>query len=294
MTGQKTFIDYYLDYASPLTDAPKDFHYFTALTIMASVIGNQVYIPFGDSRIYTNIWAVLLAPSSLYRKTTAINIGKKLLYRANSEAIFPNESTPEALYDLLERTPQGLFVWSEFAGALANFERSYNVGLKELLTDLYDSFPEYKRKLKGKEFIIKNPCINILTASAVDWFNSRIKEGDIKGGFLARFIYIPASQKTKRVGIPPEADISLGNKLVFMLQEYQKVSGKADISKIKSLYNDWLFEFEDSFANDGNRDYLSGFYTRLSGCYHNIVHLFLMLRNIITSYTKLSLPRSCK
>lgn len=262
--AEDSFIETYFNYASPLTDAPSDFHHFTALTIMASAIGKRVYIPFGASRIYPNLWTVLIAPSSFYRKTTAIGIGRKILHQACPDALFPNEFTPEALMDSLEKNPTGLFIWSEFGGALANFERSYMVGTKELFTDLYDSPPEYKRLLKGKEYSIKDPCLNILTASTGEWFSSRIKEGDVKGGFLARFLYIPAYKKTKRIGIPPEPNAELGRQLTFILQQYRKLNGKADISKIKSLYDSWLFELEDSLHGEAKQEILSGFYTRLS------------------------------
>ena len=255
----------YFDFASPLTDAPEEFHIIAGITALGAALKNAVYIQFGPQRIYPNIWAVLLAPTSFYRKSTVLSIAKKVLTKLDESLIYPNEFSPETMISILAGQPQGCFFWSEFSGVLSHFERSYMLGTKEFFTEIYDSPPIYVRKLKEREWKIHDASISILSASAFDWFNRRVKENDIRGGFLARFLYVPATEKTKRIAFPPEPDAKLGNQIVRAIHKVQKVHGKMDISGIASKYETWLFKHEDELlTQDSNADLLSGFYSRLS------------------------------
>jgi len=47
----------YFDFASPLTDAPEEFHIIAGITALGAALKNGVYIQFGPQRIYPNIWA---------------------------------------------------------------------------------------------------------------------------------------------------------------------------------------------------------------------------------------------
>ena len=68
-------------------------------------------------------------------------------------------------------------------------------GTKELLADLYDCPDEYTRLVGQQTWHLKNVCLSILAAAQTDWFIEKLKQGDVRGGFLARFSYWPAFQK---------------------------------------------------------------------------------------------------
>ncbi len=260
----------YFDYACPLTDAPEIWHVITSIAMLGAALRNKVYIQFGPQKIFPNIWMILLAPTSFYRKSTVLSIAKGLLTKIKlhddrSSLVFPNEFSPEQMITILERQPQGIFVWSEFAGVLSHFERSYMLGIKEFLTEIYDSPPTYTRKIKDNTWTIRDASISIMSASAMEWFNSKVREGDIRGGFLARFLYVPESKKTKRLAIPPEPNTQLANRIVKGIHEVQDTTGKMDITGITDQYSKWIFRHEDELEyEDNNADLLSGFYTRLS------------------------------
>jgi hypothetical protein len=270
------FLRDYYDYASELTDAPEHYHLFVGHSILSAVLGRNVFIPFGAQKIFPNLWVILLAPSSVFRKSTCIHMGRDILHKLDDSLIQANEFTPESLLAGLVDKPHGIFLWSEFGGALSCFERSYMVGMKETLTDLYDCPPIYKRKLREKEFIIENPCLSILAGTAIDWFLSKCKEGDIRSGFLARFVYVPAFKKSKRIAIPLRADPSVAAKIVRELQKLADIKGEVNTDLVKPTYEDWLFSHEDQLDTEANAESLSGFWSRL-GMY---VLKFALLYNI--------------
>ena len=108
------FVNDYMEYASTLTDAPDEFHNFMALGILSTVIGNQAYIPFGTNRIYPNLWIILLAQSSFFRKSTSLTLGTRLLRDMHKGGlILPDEFSREQLVQNLAKQSRGLFVWSE-------------------------------------------------------------------------------------------------------------------------------------------------------------------------------------
>lgn len=259
------FLRDYYDYAGKLTDAPEHYHLFVGLVLVSAVLGNKVYVPgYGNKNIYPNLWVILLAPSSFFRKTTSLNIGRSILGLVDRKLILPSEFTPEALTHTFKDNPQGTFIWNEFAGVLAHLERSYMLGSKEFLTDIFDCPPFYERKTKNETVLVENPCISIMAASTIEWLNSRIKEGDLRGGFLNRFLYVPATAKSKIMAFPPEPDESLGRVLAKMLTEIRHIQGQSDLSQVKDLYSEWYKKHESSLARQRNQEILSGFYTRLA------------------------------
>ena len=253
----------YLEYAEPLTDAPLVYHLFVGLTVIGVTLGNRVYIQFGNQKIYPNLWTALLAPSSFYRKTTAIGIGRDLLEASEDRLVLPDEFSPERLYKKLGDNPVGLLTWSEFGHALSTFERSYMLGTKEFLTDIYDCRPRYVRELKDQKIEITNPALSILTASTPEWLRKRMKEDDIRAGFYPRFLFVPAFKKEKQYGIPPPPDREKRGKLLSEINKLKEVAGEVSVSGITQTYEEWLFGIEKELHSLDDAEMLGGFYTRL-------------------------------
>src|SRR5690606_28183816 len=66
----------YLDVFGPTTDAPYQYHVFSAFALMASLLGRRVWVRDGAGKLYPNLFVLLLGPSSLYRKSTCIGIAQ--------------------------------------------------------------------------------------------------------------------------------------------------------------------------------------------------------------------------
>lgn len=260
------FIKEYIETVTKTTDSPKIFHLFAAYALLSAVVGNRVYIPFGSNEIHCNVWAVVIAPSSLFRKTTALSIPRGYLWNQDysKEKVLPSEFTPEALITTLEQNPEGILFCSEFGGFLSIMNKDYMQGTKELLTDLYDSPQLYIRKLKNSEYTIEQPALSIFGATTLNWFADRVKENDWHGGFLNRFLFVPATKKEKTLAWPEPPD---PEGVKFIKNHLGKVNrfldGKRlaiDDRHVKPVYIEWVNRFE---RQAGHSEELSGFLARL-------------------------------
>jgi hypothetical protein len=142
---------------------------------------------FGD--IWPNIFIIWIALTTLYRKSTGLNVARQLAWRVLSHLLAAQDTTPEAfLYDLAGREPTHLdalcqedrrewqkgrdfaaqrgWVLDEMSGLLAAAGRDYNAGLIEALLRFYDCDPKYTRSTRGQgRIVIRNAYLSLLGAS---------------------------------------------------------------------------------------------------------------------------------
>jgi len=253
----------YVDFASPLTDAPGGYHLAVGLTVLAALLGNRVSIPFGARRLFPNLYVTLLGRSTFSRKTTSIAIGQKILDHFESVANLPSEFSPEAFLDRLGKSPAGLLVYPELARALTTFRRDYMSGMVERLTELYDCPPVYSRELRGRTFSIEQPAVSILAASTVEWLAKTMGEDDVRGGFFPRFVFVPEGQQPQHLAIPPEPDAQVEQHLVQGLSRLVNLRGKADLTVVRGIYQDWYRKLVTSLYARDDGDALSSFAGRL-------------------------------
>lgn len=237
-----SFVGLYREYASEITDAPPEFHDFMAIATVGSVIGNKCYFPFGDTSIYPNFWLILLAPSSSFRKSTALGIAKRLLYTHNPTKIYPSEFSHERIVENIAKQPSGTFYFDEFLSLIGLLSRDYMAGTKSFLTEMYGGIYEYKRQTLKGEITITNPAISIHTATTLDWFLHRLKEEDLGGGFIPRFLIIPAKEKTRNIPIPPMADVNKRERLLAIMKKISTLSGGFTLSpEAKEMHAKWYY-----------------------------------------------------
>jgi hypothetical protein len=252
----------------PTTDAPRVYHVAAGLAVIASVVEGHIHLPFGGDRLNPNLWALILGPSSLFRKSSTLSKAKKTLgglYESGQSPLLPDEFSREALLKRLSERAQGLLVYSEFSGALAIFGRDYMAGTRELLTDLYDSPESYQRVVGQQTWTLNNVCLSVLAASQTDWFLEKLKSGDVRGGFLARFTYWPAFEKTRFIAVPPEPDRVLMVKVLTGLNRVRGIHGAVELAPAeKAEYSRWVESHERELNKSTHLSELSPFWSRLS------------------------------
>lgn len=256
------FLSLYQDYATQICDAPAIFHQLTCFGVLATALGNRVWFQFGDQRIFPNIWFILLAPSSLFHKSTALGIGHRLLNRVSEDFVYPTEFSPEELHSILQDQPAGTFIFYEFISFAAYLERQYMVGTKSLLTELYDSPPPRKRKIRKESYVIRDPAICLWAGTTTEWFLEKVRERDLYAGFLPRFIFLPGLEKEREDSFPPPPDVSKQNALVKQLHFLSKISGQAHFtSDALKLHDQFHHQYVASIAS--RNSFLSAFHSRL-------------------------------
>lgn len=260
----------YEEYHLPCTDAPREYNIACGLAVHAALVGHQVWIPFGGQRLGLNLWALVLGPSSDFRKSTTVNQARRTiraLYDGAPESapLLPDEFSREALLRDLSEHPQGLLTYSEFSGALAAYSRDYMSGTKETLSDLYDGPSVYTRKVGVNTFTIRGACLSILAASQTQWFLEKLKAGDVRGGFLARFTFWPAFAKAYVLPIPPDPDSAIGARLLAGLNDLRRVHGPMELpADVRTRYSAWIVGHEKELRGVDRVADLSPFWTRLS------------------------------
>lgn len=255
----------YLMAVTPLTDAPVEFHLISGLCAISSAIGNDLYVESWGQNVYPHLWAVLVAPSSFWRKSTSINTAEALLRSAAPTALLPSDFSREKFLRILAERPAGLLTVKEFGGFLAALGRDYMGGMKENLTELYDGPDVFRRALQSGEIVVEKPAVTILAATTLDWLESRITDGDLRGGFLARFLFVTAAHKASAKGLTTGMDYVARMRLVDGLADIAaRAGGKVEYGPgVQDLLNEWMHGWEDEVGTTHHASDLSGFAVRL-------------------------------
>ena len=137
------FIDEYINYAKPLTDAPEDFHFMAAESLLSITVGRRAYIRFSYGKCYLNTYLMVVAPPSA-RKSTEFGIMKPVLDAImKNDAMLPLKTTPEQLLNMMSRNSQRLYTSDEYSIFLADAKKKYNDGIISDIVKLYDSPDTY-------------------------------------------------------------------------------------------------------------------------------------------------------
>ena len=254
------FLRSYMDYAHRFTSSPRELHLAVGLAMISAAMTNKVHTYVWGRRLYPNIWIVEVADSGICRKTTAMSIGIEILKDVNSNLIFPNELTREKFWEYLSGQPYGLMPIWEFSSMTENLDKEYQVGLKADLTSIFDA-SNMKRQTKSETQEIKDCALTILSATTISWM--QLKKDDFKGGFFARFLYMPARfTMDDWKGLVTHRDAVARQELVEWLKVINEIEGEIDLSGVRNKINDWLKVHDEKvFLKEPNAD-LDGFYSR--------------------------------
>ena len=155
----KAYVDFACQ-AAPMSDAA--FHLSAGLFLLSTAVARRVYLQVGIQRIYTNLYQLIVAESTLYHKTSALMISQSLLKEAGLDILLlASRQTPESLVSefgtmrpatfeswnaaekkrwLDERTFSAQRGWlmDEASHLLDSFNRDYTAGLLPLVLALFD------------------------------------------------------------------------------------------------------------------------------------------------------------
>lgn len=188
--GAGRWVDTYADYAaaiSPMT--PRPFHESAALWLGAVAIARRLALPMAFGEVYPNLFICWLAPTTLYRKSTALDVARKLARLVFPHLMAAQDTTPEAfLSDLAGRDPAQLdtlteqdrqdfaagrnfaaqrgWLLDEMSGLMSGAGKDYNLGLVESLLRFYDCDPYFVRSTRQQgRVVVRSSCLSLLGAS---------------------------------------------------------------------------------------------------------------------------------
>lgn len=208
------FLKDYAGYARQLTDAPAEFHIFTALTALGAAAA-RVRVPFGSVSAPPALWTVLVAPSAFYRKTTAMELGRRLLAAACPDVVTPMLYRYDAVHWHIQRTERLLAV-DQFTELLTNDTR-------ERLLEHADA----------------HAPLAILAGASTAHLSAQVAGLDIASGFLSRFLMVAAEQKTTLLGAPGAQQPQTEARLVAFLQNASRLEGVAQFDGARKEFQHW-------------------------------------------------------
>lgn len=242
-------IQRYMEYTGRFSESPPVFHLATFFQTIACVVGRSRYIIQGEDTIYPNLYTIVVAPSSLHKKTSSINLVKKWLARLNlMDGFIGQIGSPEGLFGALrENSGAAVSFYSEAGLLLAKSTSKKWMGdILEMLNDLYDCPDHYRKRLAPGIQTANNVCLNLIGASQLDSLTKYVKESDLLSGFLPRFAIVFDDRLKPHMVRRPPPDIRLKNQIVSHLSQIRKAC-----QEVKTMdLNPEAWEYFETWGND--------------------------------------------
>jgi uncharacterized protein DUF3987/DNA primase RepB-like protein len=237
LASEETFIERYIAWAKSLGDAAPQYHQAGAFIALSSLLAGNVRLPTSFGMILPNLWFMILADTTLTRKSTAMDISMDLVAEVDADAIMATDGSLEGLLTALSSRPgrPSVFLRDEFSGLLeAMTKKDYMAGMPELFTKLYDGKMQ-KRILRKETIEVKQPVLILFAGGIRSKITSLLSFEHVSSGFMPRFVFITAESDVTRIKPlgPPTQVIDDTRSLIFdELSDLKKHYNKTTIMQI--------------------------------------------------------------
>ena len=256
-----------------------DFSYLWAgLSCLAAQLARNIYIPFGNGKIYPNLYVMFVGDPGK-RKSTAIKDLKKRIKAAGYQNICGDKVTMQKYLLDLAGVGEGSIEDSNITefnlgitlGANDYVESYINqdefsdfIGINNypfisLLGNFWDIDEPYVYRTKnGQSIEIPSPIVNILGATTPSQFNTIFPPAISEQGFLSRLIIVNIPESKRKIARPLPSDASVVEKVVDGLKAVRKLSGELVMSdavwaKLEEIYLSWQPVEDTRFAHYSTR-----------------------------------------
>lgn len=224
ISNYETFIDRYVRWAVKLGDAAEQYHHAGAFIILSALLAGTVRLPTSFGTVMPNLWFMLLADTTLTRKSTAMDIAMDLVDQVDDNLLLATDGSLEGLMQSLEIRPgkPSVFLRDEVSGLIESMTRKdYMAGMAEALTKLYDG-KTMKRVLKRETVTVREPCLLFFAGGIKTRVQSLLTLEHVASGFVPRFIFITAESDVSRLqplGPPTQENLAERDELVDELTD---------------------------------------------------------------------------
>ena len=187
------WITAYLEYVEE-SESPDSYHMWTALAVLGAAIGQNY--PLGDVRytISNNIYFILIAKQGRTRKTSAIELGLKLLSEIEEVTVSPGSVSKEDLHRRISESQNihGESNYVVYARELSTLVKTSGVDTPNYLIELYDNRDELESSTiaRGAEKITK-PHGTVVAATTPNFVKNGFGGIDMReNGLMSRTMLI--------------------------------------------------------------------------------------------------------
>lgn len=270
------FLRDYVNFAEPLTEAPLQYHIATALSLMATCLGRNVYLNEGATEYYPNLYILVIGESGITRKSTATGLAKKFLANIDPTLVLGSLGSKECFLESYRNNYCHLIVFDELRMLLDNAEKAYGTGIITDFTMLWACPPSHRFEFKSmpeEDREIKNPTLNILSCTTPDWL--MIKEHNIGGGFLGRFLPIFSTKPVKRMPIRPKMDLDEFDRLIRELKRIREIKGEYSWEpEAQKLFEGLYNELMDGLEKEDDKAKLQPYWSRIDTHIRKLAMIF--------------------
>lgn len=207
--SEPTLIEEYVEWAKTLGDAAWQYHQVGAFCILSALLSGSVRLPTSYGILVPNLWFLILADTTLTRKTTAMDIAMDMILDIDSDCVLATDGSIEGLFTSLSTRPgrASIFLRDEFSGLLeAMTRKDYMAGMAETLTKMYDG--KYQKRVLRREIIeVRDPVLIIFAGGIRTRIYELLRYEHVASGFVPRFVFVSAdSDITKLRPLGPPTD----------------------------------------------------------------------------------------
>jgi len=182
-------IDQYANLVTEMTQSPREFNQLGALMAASTAIKGKAFLRMSFATIKPNIYGCIVAPSSVFHKSSSLNFVSRILNRAFFDnLLMASQFTSEGLTGALSSRPEGLIIRDEIGTLFAN-NKKYNADLKPDLTRLYDG-GTFRRQLSNETIKVENPYLCLFGATTPAAFYESVSLRDWRDGLMMRFLFV--------------------------------------------------------------------------------------------------------
>lgn len=271
--------DAYFDYVRD-TEPPLIFHRWSLLPGIGALLGRNVYLPFGDFRIFPNMYVMLIGNPGT-RKSTAIKLSRKALSECGYLTFAGDKTSKEKfLVDLAGESqgtteslvmetlcgtgcsgdPREVYVvadeFNEFMGT-GNLEF---ISLLGSLWDWDDESRPFEQKFKNSQSLqIYQPTISLLGGNTHSSFAACFPPATIGQGFMSRLILVHSEPSGRKIAFPTKPSDQCKDNLRESLDKMRaELHGEMQMSRqaremLTVLYNSFTGLPDIRFQHYSNR-----------------------------------------
>lgn len=218
----KHWLKAYCEYTAT-SEAPLDFHFWTGVSTIASVLRRRVWRDENIFKWTPNFYIIFVGPAGVVTKSTTIGIGYELLRQVPGINFGPDSMTWHGLAKKFEAAfeyhPKGLPPDQQIPmspltcsiSELGTFLRPDDGGLISFLTDVWDGKDrpfEHSTGYSG-QIKIENPWLNVIAATTPEWLQDNFPASMLQQGIGSRTIFIFGDRKRHFSAYPSRLQKSL-------------------------------------------------------------------------------------
>lgn len=230
-------------------DVPVIFRRWSAISTVAAVLEQKVWLKSGGGRLYPNLYITLIGHPGV-GKTRTIRAAKSYILEIPDFHLSPTSMTAASLIDtLLEckrtiiRPPHEPIEYNTMliaADELGAFIHKYDDEMIAVLSSFYDPDP-YGHARRGKDIKIKikSPQLNVLCGSTPSNLLKFMPEGAWDQGFTSRMIFVFSDERIIGDDFSNETR-SMSKDLISDLKTINSIVGEFGVSEdYRNLVNLW-------------------------------------------------------